>query len=365
MMRSDTGSRMRRASGLALACGLLFLAGMELPAQTAPADSGWTTSQTEAYPRKRDDIFFVDRTTGFYGTGAGNLFRTDDGGQTWQRIWQQPGTFIRALAFIDRDRGFLGNLGQGLANTTDSVPLYRTADGGRSWSAVALPAPIAGVCAIDILRTRSIVEGAMRERLIIHAAGRANGPAALARSEDGGETWTVTDFSDRLGMILDVKFTDPSTGFIFAGSSADLERANAVILKTTNGGRTWREVYRSNRPFEIIWKSSFPTERTAFATLQNNDPANTQQRIVRTTDGGEHWEELPLVADGRAHEFGIGFVDEQTGWVGTAIGGFETRDGGRSWARTGLAPMANKIRTRAGDGSPFVYAIGTEVQFRR
>ena len=99
-----------------------------------------------------------------------------------------------------------------------------------------------------------------------------------------------------------------------------------------------------------------------YATIQTYDPKRTEQVVVKTTDGGKSWREMPLVADARARQFGIGFADAKTGWVGTAAGGFETRDGGVSWAKVPLAPAANKIRTRASDGTPMVYAIGTQVQ---
>jgi len=325
----------------------------------------WRTLATEAYPKKRDDIVFVDARTGFYGTGKGKLYRTQDGGQSWQLVWSNPGTFIRSLGFIDTRHGFLGNLGAGLANLTDATPLYETKDGGATWEAAKIGAAIPGVCSIDVLKSRSIHEGDFSERYYIHAAGRANGPAKLLRSEDGGQTWTLIDLSERAGMILDVKFFDPNAGFVFAATSADLAQSNALILKTNDGGRTWHQVYRSSRLNEIIWKASFANSQVGYATVQNDDPANAQQRIVKTVDGGEHWSELPLVANKDAEELGIGFVSPDKGWVGTAVGGFETRDGGRSWAPSTLAPKANKIRVCAADGTPMIYAIGSEVQIYR
>ena len=96
--------------------------------------------------------------------------------------------------------------------------------------------------------------------------------------------------------------------------------------------------------------------------MQNDDAANAQQRIVKTVDGGEHWTELPLVVNKDAEELGIGFVSADTGWVGTAAGGFETHDGGKTWSLSTLAPKANKIRVRTADGTPMIYAIGSEVQ---
>src|SRR5215472_16134587 len=323
----------------------------------------WRTLATEVYPKKRDDIVFADALTGFYGTGKGSLYRTQDGGNSWQLIWSKPGTFVRSLGFIDTRHGFLGNLGPGLAGTTDPTPLYETKDGGVTWEPVNIgSAAIPGVCSIDILKSRSIHEGDVSARYYIHAGGRANGPAKLLRSENGGVTWTLIDLSDRAGMILDVKFLDPNVGFVFAGSSGDVSHSNALILKTTDGGRTWRQVYRSPRPTEIIWKAAFPNRELGYATVQNNNPENVEQRIVKTTDGGEHWLEMPLVESKGAEELGIGFVSPEKGWVGVNIGGFETNDGGKTWKPSTLASKANKIRVRAADGTSMIYAIGTEVQ---
>jgi photosystem II stability/assembly factor-like uncharacterized protein len=342
----------------------LALAGV-LVVQSAAA-AQWQTLKTAAYPKKRDDIVFVDASSGFYGTGQGQLYRSQDGGVSWQLVWSKPGTFIRSLGFIDAKHGFLGNLGAGLASVADMTPLYETKDGGLTWSAVDIGSQsVPGVCAIDILKTRSIHEGEVGDRFYIHAAGRANGPAKLIRSENGGTSWTVIDLSDRAGMILDVKFLDPNIGFVFAATSGDIAQSSALILKTTDGGRFWREVYRSKRTNEITWKAAFPSARVGYATLQNEDPANSQQRVAKTVDGGEHWIELPMALNKEAQEFGIGFVSPELGWVGTAAGSFETRDGGASWTPSSLAPRANRIRTHAADGTPMIYAIGSEVQVYR
>jgi photosystem II stability/assembly factor-like uncharacterized protein len=333
-----------------------FTAGPAVQRESAPH---WRTLATEPYAKKRDDIVFSNVLTGFYGTGKGNLYRTQDGGRTWQLIWSKPGTFVRSLAFIDGRRGFLGNLGAGLAGITDTTPLYETKDGGVTWEAARIgSAAIPGVCSIDILKSRSIHEGDVSERYYIHAAGRANGPAKLLRSENGGETWFHIDLSDRAGMILDVKFLDPNIGFVFAGTSGDLSQSNALILKTTDGGRTWRQTYRSTRLNEIIWKASFVNNLVGYGTIQNDDPTNVQQRVVKTIDGGEHWSEMLLVSSKGAEELGVGFASPDKGWVGTDVGGFETSDGGKSWIASDLAPKANKIRVRTADGTPMVYAIG-------
>jgi photosystem II stability/assembly factor-like uncharacterized protein len=383
-MPSERGARMIRSSGtlrnacmgeamirnlghaVAMLVSLTAICCTCAPAHGAPLPPQWRTLATEAYPKKRDDVAFVSATTGFYGTGKGNLYRTDDGGQSWGLVWSSPGTFIRSLGFIDRKHGFLGNLGAGLANITDTTPLYETKDGGLTWVPASIGTDaIPGICSIDILKSRSIHEGEISDRFYVHAAGRANGPAKLLRSEDGGATWKLIDLSKRAGMILDVKFLDPNIGLVFAATSGDVSQSNGLVLKTTDGGRSWHQVYRSTRLNEILWKSSFANHRVGYATVQNDDPNNVQQRIIKTVDGGEHWRELSLVLNKGAEELGIGFITPEQGWVGTSAGSFETRNGGRNWTPSALAPKANKIRTRAADGTPMVYAIGSEVQIYR
>ena len=359
----DSRSPGRRVLRRALVCAALAFLASPARAEPVPAEERWVTQPTPAYPKKRDDIVFASRTTGFYGTGRGHVYRTQDGGRTWQQVAHLPGAFVRSLGFIDEKHGFLGNLGVGLAGTTDANALYETRDAGTTWQPIDLgTAAIAGICSIDIVRARAIVEGEIRERIVIHAAGRANGPAQLLRSEDGGSSWTYHDLSSQAGMILDVKFVDPNVGYVFAGSSSDVSQSHALILRTVDGGRSWREIYRSARAQELIWKASSPAPGVLYATIQNNDPANLVQRFVKSVDGGKTWAEGEIVRDGAATLFGVGFVDRKRGWVGTAKGGFATADGGRHWSRSPLAPSANKIRTAASDGTPMVYSIGTEVQ---
>jgi photosystem II stability/assembly factor-like uncharacterized protein len=264
-----------RLAGVMVAGCVTCLVGAQVR-KVSPTDARvWRTLKTDPYPKKRDDLIFVNARAGFYGTGKGLLYRTTDGGQSWQQVWSSPGTFIRSLGFIDSRHGFLGNLGTGITGITDSTPLYETADGGLTWTPARIgEASIPGVCSIDILKSRAIHEGGVSERYYIHAAGRANGPAKLLRSENGGQTWTLIDLSEKAGMILDVKFQDPNTGFVFAATSGDIAQSNALILKTLDGGRSWKQVYRSTRLNEIIWKASFVDSRIGYATIQNDDPGN-------------------------------------------------------------------------------------------
>lgn len=345
---------------------LVTTALMATPLRASPSSSQWTKLFTVPFKGKQDDIFFSDPDHGWYGNGEGKLYRTVNGGATWEKVWDKPGTFIRALGFSDNQTGYLGNVGTNYyPNVTDTQPLYRTTDGGASWTPVTAEGieKVAGICGIDILPQSRIFQGEVRNVPIITAAGRVGGPAALLRSIDGGESWTVQDLSAHAGMILDVKFLGAKTGFVCAATNANLEEAEALILRTGDGGKTWKPVYRSGRKFENCWKMNFPSKKVGYATVQSydKDAANVRRVVVKTKDSGRTWKELLLTEKHGLQQFGIGFADEKRGWVGCNTNGFETRDGGKSWTPIEFGRAVNKVRVVRGGGLTRAFAIGVDV----
>ncbi len=75
----------------------------------------WQKQTTDDYAGKQDDIFFLNPEKGWYVNGAGKIYRTDDGGATWQLKLHQPGTFFRCIAFLDENVGVAGNIGPAIS----------------------------------------------------------------------------------------------------------------------------------------------------------------------------------------------------------------------------------------------------------
>jgi len=359
-------TRASMLSLLLLCAGCVTQSGKQTPSKSLPAGAVWHKLDTVPYERKQDDIHFIDPLHGWYVNGAGKIYATGDGGDHWQEQLSQPGTYFRAVGFLDARNGLAGNIGTDyFPGVTDTHPLYRTRDGGSSWQVVegVTAAQIKGVCAIDILHSRFINAGVLDKRTIVHVGGRVGGPAALMRSLDGGATWKTIDMTPHTAMILDVKFFDAMNGIVFGATDADVEKSRGRIIRTQDGGQTWQTVYESTRSFELIWKGSFATKEVGYATVQSNDPdpKNSRRYVVKTTDGGRSWQELLLVDDAAVREFGVGFYTADIGWVGASNGIYQTVDGGKHWAHVAEGTKINKIRVLPTDTGVVAYAIGTNV----
>ncbi|MDX2147687.1 MAG: hypothetical protein SFZ23_09215 [Planctomycetota bacterium] len=336
------------------------------PTADVNALPGWTKLNTEAYRGKQDDVFFVTPRIGWYVNGAGKIFKTTDAGETWTLQLHKPGTYFRCIAFLDEQRGFAGNIGPGyFPNVTDDVPLYQTLDGGATWTPVTTiegPA-IVGLCAMEVVREEFINAGNLQTRTRIVGVGRVGGPSVLIFSDDLGATWKQIDLTPHGAMAFDVHFFDFNHGVVASATTTDVTQSRALILTTSDAGKTWTKAFESTRPYELTWKIAFPTRDIGYVTIQsyNPDPAASQRFVAKTTDAGKTWSEIPLVDDHKVRQFGVAFVDAQRGWIGAMPHGFQTVDGGATWSRTNFGNAVNKIRVLRDGDDVHAFAIGVDV----
>jgi photosystem II stability/assembly factor-like uncharacterized protein len=275
---------------------------------------------------KQDDIFFLDAMTGFVASGPNNaIYATKDGGQTWAKAFSHPGTFFRALAFTDAMHGFAGNIGAGLDPTiTDATLIYGTQDGGGTWAPVtAITGSMAqGLCNFSPIDATHLV-----------GVGRANGPAHLLQSSDGGASWVATDLSQYFSMIIDAHFFSTMEGVVAGMNTA---ATHCAIMRTTDGGATFAPVFTAKTGATLCWKLHFPSALVGYAAVQ--ETAGGPGTFGKTTDGGKTWQELPLPPLAQPlmgySAIGVGFITDQIGWMAAedaALPAFRTFDGGMTW----------------------------------
>jgi hypothetical protein len=182
--------------------------------------------------------------------------------------------------------------------------------------------------------------------LAVRAGGSVGGPAGMLESFDEGRTFQARDMRNVTGMILDIHFIDANVGFIAGASEAQEEKAHARILKTTDGGKTWRAVFDSDRPGDNNWLT-FPSATVGYGTIISYQAPAGEARgyVVKTVDGGDHWRRMTVTDDTR---YSVGALRHQfsrrNARMGRGIDRLETRDLGQSWVRAMMGLSANKIR---------------------
>jgi photosystem II stability/assembly factor-like uncharacterized protein len=226
-------------------------AGQTWQARTS-IDARFGTPYSVAYPHP--DIAFVGALA-----GRGHVLRSSDGGLSWDSVHTGHGG-IPYLFFVNSQTGW--------ATAADSI--YKTIDGGASWTAVEIPARTA---------FRSIF---FTSDQIGFAVGFGGSPqrSILLTTIDGGDSWAETSFASA-DALQDVWFADAQHGAVVGRDAAT---GGTVLLTTANGGGNWTEVTHD-------LPSNFKSWAVSFADLSIGTivGSGTEHGAFRTEDGGSTW----------------------------------------------------------------------------
>jgi len=178
----------------------------------------------------------------------------------------------------------------------------------------------------------------------------------ILRTADGGVTWRESRLPGATGSkIRDFCFLDATTGFV-AGSDG--------VWKTTDGGATWEDVSPPTiTGTPAIWFIS-PTEGVIGSGTCDNDQAS----FGRTTDGGQTWEMTDYTGD---FDAGVGGIRYHNGtYIGVGGNGqvWTSTDRGETWSLSNdnsggwqedIAISGNTIHAASADGNSCTVANGT------
>ena len=194
----------------------------------------------------------------------GQLLRSDDRGRNWQVVSAPPNAM--QVQFVDARRGWLVTNACSRELSACNFPLYRTTDGGQTWlpmpltlreeARLAFSDPMHGV-AVDAFGTlwRSS-DGGISWTLIASSLARsgvdkihfdAHGRAwillrgtrtRVLRSADFGQTWAtvvlpLVDRNDQRTSLHDIRFADANRGWIVGDAG--------IVLVTNDGGLNWQQ----------------------------------------------------------------------------------------------------------------------------
>lgn len=308
---------------------------------------GWEDSKNSPGANWRhDDVYFLNEEIGWICNLKGQVFQTRNGGETWLPKFFDISFTFRCIGFADSLHGWAGNIGNSSWTVgKDKAPLFETFDGGKSWQEVTqiIDTNVKGICGIHVLDKENIF-----------AVGRVSAPAFFLRSNDGGKTWITQDMRSEFRSLIDVYFFNKNEGMIVGNTTSnDFLDSYPKIMNTTDGGKTWTTTFQGTRKGHLCWKINFPESQIGYVSLEAKQDSVF---ILKSENRGQSWKEL-LVSPVYSRFQGIGFINKDTGWVGSSDC-FKTTDGGNSWKKVPFVTNFNRFRQVNERTS---YAVGNKV----
>lgn len=183
---------------------------------------------------------FVDSEHGFAAIGPGQagstmLFSTNNGGATWARLGAKRNlggsaqiVFSSALAGWAVTGPTFGDRGQ---QTSPGGILYRTTDGGISWS------PGSGLPSKDQLALPTFF-GTKSGVVLSNPYGEPEQLTSIFVTDDGGVSWTAHPLP-AIGGLANLKPRGLGSRFVAIGPMSWKIDVGSALYSTSNGGRIW------------------------------------------------------------------------------------------------------------------------------
>src|ERR671935_2874641 len=153
----------------------------------------------------------------YIGSASGGVWKTTNGGASWQPIFDTQGSFSIGWITVDPKRPSVVWVGTGERNSQRSVAygdgVYKSDDGGRSWTNVGLKT--------SEHIGRIVISPKDSDTVYVAAQGplwASGGERGLYKTTDGGKTWkAVLSFSENTG-VTDVALDPSSQDIVYAAS---------------------------------------------------------------------------------------------------------------------------------------------------
>jgi len=269
-----------------------------------------------------DDVFFLNENLGWAANGYNAaVYKTNNGGNNWTlqltKAMLGGNYYFRNIEFLNENIGFLGTL---------NGKFFKTIDGGNNWTLVSniSPNPPA-ICGLDAVGPSTI-----------YGCGAYFTPAHIIKSSDSGETWQFINMSAYANALVEINFLTEDIGFVSGRNNK-----GAIILKTTDGGASWTEIFNSNIVGEYVWKLQVleSNPNVIFGSIEAVAP--NPGKLIKSKDGGLTWTSY----DAPETEIqAVGFINENHGWMGGHSTGFyETLNGGQTWTNLNIGSNLNRI----------------------
>ncbi len=258
----------------------------------------------------------------YAGSASGGIFKTADGGVTWEPIFDgQDVSSIGDIAVAPSDPSIVwAGTGEAWIRSHISIGngIYKSGDAGRTWTKMGLE---------QTGRIGKIVIDPQDANIVLACAlGHAYGPQqerGVFRTTDGGRTWQRTLFTDEHSGCADIEMDPRNPRKLFAGMwtltirtwARESGGPGSGLFLSTDGGVTWQRQTGHGLPSKTVGKTVMAISKSnpdrVYVLFETGDgvPWNGQStesgQLWRSDDGGVEWKKISADRNwmGRAHYY--------------------------------------------------------------
>jgi photosystem II stability/assembly factor-like uncharacterized protein len=321
--------RMRTKLGIALAvalAGTLLTVGYAQPPASIGADLyrqlRWRYIGPEGNRFSAAAGVPGDPRVYYVGAASGGIYKTTDAGIHWAPVFDdQPVQSIGVLAVARSDANLVwAGTGEGKIRSHISLGqgVYKSTDAGKTWSLMGLEQ--------TGRIPRLVIHPTDPDVVLVCALGHAYGPQqdrGVFRTADGGRTWTRTLFVDERTGCSDIAMDPSNPRILFAGMwqleihtwGRESGGPGSGLFTSRDGGVTWTRLTGRGLPTRPVGKVAVAIAPSnpdrVYALIETGDgvpwkgqPTDRGQ-VWRSEDGGESWKVVSYdhLAMGRPHYY--------------------------------------------------------------
>ncbi len=285
------------------------------------------------------------------------VYRSTDGGRTWRNVGLRDTRHIARVRIhpSDPDVAYVAALGHAFG-PNDERGVFRTTDGGESWERVLDRGDRAGAAdlCMDPNNPRILYAAAWETRRQPWSFTSGGPGSGIFRSTDGGDTWD--DLTRNQGLPEGVKgrigvaVSPAMPGRVWA----IVEAEEGGLFRSDDGGETWQHLTSDANLMQRPWYYSY-----VFADPQDENTVwALNLKAWKSTDGGSTFTEV-TTPHGDNHDLWIDPNDTNRMIEGNDGGACVSFNGGESWSSLYNQPTAQLYHVVTDDQFPFK-AYGTQ-----
>ncbi len=223
------------------------------------------------------------------------LFHTVDGGKTWHRVLDPASSHAKIfndvviddIRFHTTTDGWITGIPQHAA--PHSARLYRTQDGGQTWQeqALTLSQNVSGLTEVWAPRFFTSLEG------ILPVIAGTPIEMTFYVTHNGGGTWqkeaSLTGLTGEGGWLSLPAMLDMQHWWV-----KDMDHSGEKLYATTDGGKHWTTMSTPAQPnVSKLGVPDFTSEKVAWLRMYRYEHGQMQFTVLfKTTDGGHTWTEV-------------------------------------------------------------------------